>query len=435
MISPVENSPLLSIVIPTRNRQKYAISAIISILSITAPDLELVVHDNSDSRDLEEYIRSNINDTRLRYNYTSTPKSMVDNWDAAVGLASGKYLCLIGDDDGVNPEIIEATRWADLNDIDALKPTVRVSYLWPESGVPSTLFTKVSPKGVLAIQPFSGKVTKPDPEVEMRKVVQSGGFKYLETEIPRLYHGIVKRKCLNEVRGKTGAFFGGLSPDIFVALAIANFAKNVISIDYPLTIAGACEPSGSATSQRGEHVGNLEDAPDLPRYVQMKIVATREHVGNPEDTPHFRYRGTYKWSEIIPRFYSVQTVWADSTVAALKALGRDDILRDFNLPLLAAYCVAAHPKYRRIILRDMYNSFRIMNKNQLVGTFQFCYSLLLCCFKRELLIKLIPKRIKRILLVLLGITRINDVKDIAEATNIMTDHLRKTKKRFLDFVS
>ena len=413
MTSSMQNSPLLSIVIPTRNNQKYAISAIISILSISAPDLELVVQDNSDSRDLEDHIRNNINDTRLRYNYTSTPLSFIDNCDAAVELASGKYLCLIGDDDGVNPEIIEATRWADMNDIDALKPTVRVSYLWPESGVSSILFTNVSTSGVFTIGPFSGKVIRPDPEVEMRKVVQGGGFKYLETEIPRLYHGIVKRECLNKVHGKIGAFFGGLSPDIFAALAIANFAKNVVSIDYPLTIAGVCKSSGSAQSARGEHVGNLEDA------------------------PQFKYRGSYKWADIVPRFYSVETIWADSTVAALKALGRDDILPDFNLPLLAAHCVARHPKYKRIILRDMYNSFRTMNKNQLVGTFQFCYSLLLCRPGRELLIKLIPKRIKRILLVLLRskVTMINDVKDIVEATNTLTDYLRKNKKRFSDFVS
>ena len=409
----MNNSPLLSIVIPTRNRQKYAISAIISILSISTPDLELVVQDNSDSRDLEEYIRSNINDTRLRYNYTSTPLSFIDNFDAAVRLASGKYLCLIGDDDGVNPEIIEATRWADMNDVDALKPTVSATYLWPESGVSSTLFTNVSTNGVFTIRPFSGKVIRPDPEVELRKVVQSGGFKYLETEIPRLYHGIVKRKCLEKVREKTGAFFGGVSPDIFAAFAIANFTKNVVSIDYPLTIAGVCKSSGSAQSAREGHVGNLEDA------------------------PHLRYRGSYKWAEIVPRFYSVETIWADSTVAALKALGRDDLLRDFNLPLLAAHCVAAHPKYKRIILRDMYKSFRIMNKNQLIGTFQFCYSLLLCRPGRGLLIKHIPKRIKRILLVLLrsNVTKINDVKDIIEATNILTDYLRKNKKRFSDFVS
>lgn len=413
MINPEKNSPLLSILIPTRNRQKYAISTITSILSIPAPDLELVVHDNSDSRDLEEYIRSNINDSRLRYNYTSTPQSMIDNWDAAVSLASGKYVCLIGDDDGVNPEIIEATRWADMNDIDALKPAVSVYYLWPESGVSSILFRNMSTNGGLTIKPFYGKLIRPDPEVEMRKVVQSGGWNYLATEIPRHYYGIVKRKYLNEARKRTGASFGGVSPDIFAALAIANFTKNVVSIDYPLTIVGVSKSSGSAVGARGEDVGNLEDV------------------------PHFVYTGAYKstdikWAEIIPRFHCTQTIWANATVAALKALGRDDLLRDFDLPLLVADCVATHPKYTRIILRDMYNSFRIMNKNQLLGTFQFCYSLLLGPGWR--LIKFILTVIRFILLGSAN-TRINDVKDIVEATNILTDYLRKNNKRFLDFVS
>ncbi|MBT9147867.1 MAG: hypothetical protein DDT32_01633 [Syntrophomonadaceae bacterium] len=248
----------------------------------------------------------------------------------------------------------------------------------------------------------------------MRKLVQSGGWKYWELDLPRLYHGIVKRKCLNKAREKTGAFFVGLSPDVSAALAVANFTKNVVSIDYPLTIAGVSKSSGGAQLLRREHVGNLE-ASSLFRD------------GG----------GTYKWADIIPRLHITHTIWAESTIAALKVLGRDDLLRDFNLPLLAAYCVALHPKYRRIILRDMYKSFRLMNKNQLVGTFQFCYSLLLGRPGRELLIKLIPKRIKRILLVLLrrNVTGFNDVKDIAEATNIMTDYLRKNKKRFSDFVS
>lgn len=78
--------------------------------------------------DLEEYINNNINDSRLRTNYTSIPLIMTENWNMAVGLASGKYLCIIGDDDGINPEIIEATRWADMNNLDALKPTVRALY-------------------------------------------------------------------------------------------------------------------------------------------------------------------------------------------------------------------------------------------------------------------------------------------------------------------
>jgi len=397
-----KNTPLLSIIISTRNRQKYAISAITNIMSIPTPDIELVVHDNSDSRNLEEYLRRNINDTRLLYNYTSTPSPMTFNWNTAIGLASGKYLCLIGDDDGINPEIIEATRWADINNIDALKPTVRAIYYWPETQIKS-----LTTNGLLAISPFSGKVISSNPRAEMKKVVQTGGFKYLETEIPRLYHGIVKREILDQACSKTGSFCEGLSPDISAALSVANFAKNVVSIDYPLTIAGISKSSGSAQSARGEHVGNLEDA------------------------PHLQYRSNYEWAEAVPQFYSVQTIWADSAVAALKALERDDILKDFNLPLLAAYCVAAHPKYTNIILRDMYKDFQKNNTNQFVGTLQFCYSLLIGPGLG--LVKLIPTGFS----ILLGkdkVTKFSGVRDIVEATNILTDYLRKNNKRFLDFV-
>jgi len=398
-----KNTPLLSIIISTRNRQKYAISAITNIMSIPTTDIELVVHDNSDSRNLEEYLRRNINDTRLLYNYTSTPSPMTFNWNTAIGLASGKYLCLIGDDDGINPEIIEATRWADINNIDALKPTVRAIYYWPETQIKS-----LTTNGLLAISPFSGKVISPNPRAEMKKVVQTGGFKYLEMEIPKLYHGIVKREILDQACSKTGSFCEGLSPDISAALSVANFAKNVVSIDYPLTIAGVSKSSGSAQGARGELERNLEGAPLFKHYI-----------------------GTYKWADQVPRFYSAQTIWADSTVATLKALERDDLLQDFNLPLLAAYCVAAHPKYTNIILRDMYSNFQKNNTNQFMGTLQFCYSLFIGPGLG--LVKLMPKGFS----ILLGAdkrTRFSGVNDIVEATNILTDYLRKNNKRFLDFV-
>lgn len=83
----------------------------------------------------------------------------------------------------------------------------------------------------------------------MKRVVQSGGYKYLETEIPRIYHGIVKRKYM-ESSGEGRSLFWGIESRYFAALAIANFTKNVVSIDYPLTIAGVSESSGSAQSAR-----------------------------------------------------------------------------------------------------------------------------------------------------------------------------------------
>ena len=68
-----QTAPLLSIVIATRNRLPYAVSAIQSILEISDPRLELVVQDNSDVPVLEACGRDSIRDHRFRYRYTPTP--------------------------------------------------------------------------------------------------------------------------------------------------------------------------------------------------------------------------------------------------------------------------------------------------------------------------------------------------------------------------
>ena len=403
------DAPLLSVVIPTRNRQEYAILCVESILRIQDPDLEVVIQDNSDTTELEELLRRNVQDSRLRYSYTPTPLSFIHNFDAAVRLATGDYLCFIGDDDGVNPEIMEATRWAKDNEIDTLKPAHGVHYLWPGSGMSSTLLSDVPQEtGRLVIKPFSGKTVYPDNKREMRKLVGKGGQEYLKRELPKLYHGIVKRECLDRVREKTGAYFGGLSPDIYAAVCIANTARNSVSIDYPLTLPGACRKSGSVESQVGKHTGNLEDA------------------------PHLNNRGSYEWAEQVPRYYSVPTIWADSAIAALQDLGREDLLKDFNVAYLAACCLWAHPQYGRVILRDLYRALRLSGKNSLVGTSQLAFSFLVG--PGRLLFKKIANRL---VIILRGenFTRINGVNNMIEATDALTRHLKANGHSFSECVN
>ncbi|MNT58405.1 Spore coat polysaccharide biosynthesis protein SpsA [compost metagenome] len=60
-----QDIPLLSIIIPTRNRKEYAASAIRSILSIPSEDFELIVQDNSDNDELLALLASQAHDTRL----------------------------------------------------------------------------------------------------------------------------------------------------------------------------------------------------------------------------------------------------------------------------------------------------------------------------------------------------------------------------------
>jgi len=400
------NPPLLSIIIPTRNRYKYAISAIISILQIPEKNFELIIQDNSNSTNLKEYIYKNINDSRLKYHYYPTPLSFIDNFNEALEHASGKYCCIIGDDDGVNPEIFEATRWAEQNNIDAIKPTVSAHYLWPESDDIPSIDQKAKTKGNLTIYSISGKTLLPDPDKEMLKVVQRGGIGYNETEIPRLYHGIVKRECLMKVKNATGAFFGGLSPDIFIAIGVANFSKNIISIDYPLTISGVCKSSGSSQSVRGEHVGNLKDA------------------------PHFRNRGEYEWAEIVPAFYSVETIWADSMIHALNAINRNDLIEKFDLYFFSAHCLVSHFEYNNIILNNLYANFKIIQENTVLGTIRLIISFLLdISLRARRFIK------KALFLIFFNVERFDDINNMVEATKKLSDYLKEKNIKLMNFIS
>ena len=84
--------PLLSIVIPTRNRQEYAASCIRSLLRILSVDLEVVVQDNSDADELRRHLDRHAIDERLNYTHRSGRVSVIDNCNDGVSRASGQYV-------------------------------------------------------------------------------------------------------------------------------------------------------------------------------------------------------------------------------------------------------------------------------------------------------------------------------------------------------
>jgi glycosyltransferase involved in cell wall biosynthesis len=334
--------PLLSIVIPTRNRFDYATFSIQSVLGILSPLLQLAVEDNSDDDKLDNWVRKNISDRRLVYHHSKARVSMSTNYDNALDLATGEYVSLIGDDDGVNPEIIAATKWAKHNEYDAIVPSSVINYVWPDLNMESRGAMKA---GELRVLHFTGKKTFPDPEIEMRKCVCDAGQVF--HKLPKAYYGIVRKKCMDKVKQKTGTYFPGISPDMAAALSVANFTKRICHVDYPLFVPGSSANSNAGLSGLNKHIGRLCDQPHLP--------ATCED----------------NWSKIVPAFYSVQTIWAEAAVSSLRAMGREDILKLFNVPKLFALCYIFHRRY--LNLRIFYQALRSASTNCLFGTLQLFY--------------------------------------------------------------
>ncbi|WAC41452.1 glycosyltransferase family 2 protein [Pedobacter sp. SL55] len=297
--------PLLTIVIATKNREIYCIEAIKSILSINSDKIEIAIADNSDSSKVKIFVES-LNNEHLKYIYDSSPTSSIANFNRAMSLATGTYVCMIGDDDGINPDIIEVTAWALDNDVDAVFGSMSANYRWEGTGAPDTLFTKMT-GSTLTITPFNGKAEIVDINQSLERFMKNGCTNYADYKLPRLYHGLVKRKFFDILKSETGDYLKGLSPDIYSSLALAFKIKKLVFLDYPITIPGVCGVSTSVIE--GQKKSNSK-----------KI----EHI------PHLKNRGDYSWSKYVPRFYCVQTIWADSGFAAIKEFGREDLIQRFN---------------------------------------------------------------------------------------------------------
>jgi hypothetical protein len=319
----VNNGPVLSIVIPTRNRAEYALCAIRQVLSIDQTDMQLVVQDNSDDDSLRHMCAEYAEDRRLIYNYSPGTLSFVDNFNEAVSLAKGEYVAVIGDDDGVNPEILDVARWARARGVQAIKPGLQAVFFWPNVGLSFTVTT--GDTGVFVIEPIAGDVTVRPTGPQLKRLLNDGCQEYLGRDLVKLYHGMVRRDGLERVRETTGSYLGGLSPDIYGAVALSAVIDEVVCIDYPLTIPGVCRTSGSADSGTGRHIGELRDA------------------------PHFAGHSEYEWAAEVPEFYSVETIWADSALAAVRDMRRTDLLASFKPQYLAGFCMLRHAEYGSLV--------------------------------------------------------------------------------------
>ena len=340
--------PLLSIIIATKNRVPYCISAIESILSINSDDIELVIQDNTDHLELKEYIESKIIDKRLIYQYTPPPFSSIDNFNAAIELATGEYVCMIGDDDGINPEFIKIAKYAKNYKIESIGSSQIAEYYWPNA------IDKYK-DGSLSIPEFSGSSISFNPSKKLIPLLMTGIVNYIPFNLPRVYHGLIKKSLMEQIKVNCGNYFDGLSPDIYSTIALTTIVKKHVLIDYPMTIAGTCVSSTSAASVKGEHSGRLEDA------------------------PHFRSRNNYVWDEMAPKYYSIQTIWAETGIKAIKGFGKSNLLKYFNLKFLVAQSILINPNIKNLIMEQ--SKLVIKSENKSITVFQLQVALFIIIIK------------------------------------------------------
>lgn len=393
--------PALSIVVATRNRARYAMRCVESLLAIADSDVEIVLQDNSDDDVTAKFAAEKEADPRLRYNRVAERLDVCENYSRGVDLATGTFVTMIGDDDGVNPEVVAAARWADSRGLDALLPTLPAYYRWPDA---QHWCLGASVAATLELSPFSGRLSFPNLELDMRWCVRNPGDSY--RKLPRLYYGVVRRECLNRLKAEAGNYFPGPSPDMAGAVANASVVRRMAKIDYPLFLPGFSAASPHQPGQAGANPFGLENRPHIPKFALEN------------------------WSELVPRIFTGASITNENIVQALRATGRGEFLREFNLPYVHAMCSIEAPTLRRSIENSLLFAMASRGEGRLTGKVRFRYYLAKAHGRR------IKAAVRRAMIAcrLSKYRVVRNLSSIEMAVNHLVEYLRVNGRSFTDCV-
>lgn len=312
----MQNSPLVSLVVPTKGRYPYLFKLIDLLRSYElGEEFELVIQDNNeDNTAFHEYIDRNPYN-RLKYFYDPTPMPIGLNCDNAIQHSTGEYVCFIGDDDCVTKNFLPCIKWMQKNDVECVFPR-RIMYFWPD------YCDKGDEKAAVHYEPFSKDIVFYETAKVLDELLLSGCVGI--ARIPMIYHGIVSRNVLNKIWTQCGTYFPGASPDIASGISLCMVIDRYASFRFPIVIAGNSRTGGGGQKVLKHHaLTDFSKLPHLPKNI-LDI-----------------------WDKRIPVIWSNSTIWCESVVEALKAWGREDLVDKINFENLYAYFVVNYFYYRK----------------------------------------------------------------------------------------
>ena len=315
----MSSKKLLSIVVPTKDRYKYLKYLIELIAGLNSDEIELVIQDNSDdNKDFLVYL-DKLNYSFITYNHTSGQIPMSVNSDKAVLNSTGEYICFLGDDDGVTQRIVEGVHWMKENGVEAVKPVVP-SYYWPDAKDGRD----INQSATIFYKKYDGEVRYLSAYDELIKVLKAGIPD--RGDLPLAYHAIVSREAMDRIYNKCGTYFPGNSPDIANAVALSLVVKKYAIVNSPWTISGKCVFGGGGVSAPGKKY-----PPDI------------------SDMSWFRQDAAEKWYKRIPRIAVGETIWPESAIQSLIAMGREDLVKVVNFNRLYARFYMQRPSLRYLL--------------------------------------------------------------------------------------
>ena len=253
--------PLLSIIVPTKNRT-VLIEQLIKRIDGAVPEcIEYVIHDNSDI-----YLKPHILQfDRIRFFHEPHKLSVSSNFSKALSNSRGQFVAFIGDDDEVNhKELVEVLSRPNVISYDTIISPVYDLIFHSGSGTrwtgEFTRKTRISPNVV-------GRVVLSCIHQFSRFTRRLVFFWLLSPDlwaVPKGYFGIFKRSLLNPVKSTDKVRDIYLSPDAYLIGRLVN-SRCTLHESRQLFVPGTSSSSTSNLSNARQHIGKISSQQHLDK--------------------------------------------------------------------------------------------------------------------------------------------------------------------------
>jgi len=281
---------MFSVVIPTHDRLDLLRDAVETVLRQDYSQWELVIFDNASTGDIAGYVKS-ISDQRIRYERSDNFLPVTDSWNRAINLATGDYVTVLGDDDGLTPGYF-----------------TKLSRIIEKFGSPDVLYSGIYQFMHPGVAPWERRGYVADVKNGFFFIGRKAPFLLSSKEALKAVHGSISlrrnftfnqqafcvcRDFLERLR-ENGPVFRAPFPDYFFANIAFAKARTVVVIPEPMSIAGVSKASYgymlfNELEEKGAEFLNTNLASD-PLYAEVekfllpgpiyntKYVITMEHV-------------------------------------------------------------------------------------------------------------------------------------------------------------
>ncbi len=259
--------PLVSLLVPTRNRLPYLKHTLQSALNQNDADLEIIVADNATDDGTREYLASLGN--RIKVVRSETALSMTDNWHRGLAAVTGEWVIVIGDDDALMPPFMSVIKDTVRRMPDAeMVSWIASIYRWPDAAADQNML----------MFRFGGSGKIVSSAETLREIFENIQDIYSP---PGLYHTITRTRVIDRIRARCGEYWLGLSPDIGSGLLHLAFTKNYLVVPFPMSVMGFSKSStgmsfrvGPTATDSASEFQRLSDMSSLRKYVPA---FTQEH--------------------------------------------------------------------------------------------------------------------------------------------------------------